>query len=339
MSSENIHDKLFKATMSDRENALDFFRSYLPAELLENLDLNSLNLEKGSFIDDSLKEGFSDTLYRVGLKSGEEAYLYILFDHKSKADRYTGLQLLGYMVKIWQRYRNHSAKKKQRHQKLPMILPIVVYHGQKRWKHGLDFQSMIETPKKYERFVPRFDFLFYDLPRVADESIMGNEVLQASFYLFKYSFHPDLGENLGTILQLLERIEDENRQNRWLTIILNYLIRGPEQITLDRLEKLIESLDLEGVRKTMPTIADALEQRGYNRGEQIGYSKGEQIGYSKGKRLAELRAERAERKEKLRTALKMQEAGSELAFIVEITELEKAYLIRFFRRVGRIISD
>ncbi|MCB1159605.1 MAG: Rpn family recombination-promoting nuclease/putative transposase, partial [Leptospiraceae bacterium] len=231
MSSENIHDKLFKATMSDKENALDFFRNYIPPDLLKGLNLNSLQLEKESFVDEALKEGFSDTLFRVDLISGENAYLYVLFDHKSKPDRFIGLQLLAYMVKIWQR-QHHSGKKKRK-EKLPMILPIVVYHGQQAWNHGTDLQSIIDIPKNYEAFVPNFRFLFYDLPKVEDENISGNEVFQAAFYLLKYSFHPQLEENLGKILQLLENIEDENRQSRWLSIILNYLLRGPEQITLD----------------------------------------------------------------------------------------------------------
>ena len=192
--------------MSDRENALDFFQNYLPGELVKDLDLQTLKLQKDTFVDDTLNEGFSDTLYRVNFKTGGNAFLYVLFDHKSRPDRFTALQLLSYMVKIWQSHRNVSGKKKRK-EKLPLILPIVVYHGQKTWNHGNSLESLFEFPEHYRKFVPNFEFLFYDLPKVEDEHFTGNEVLQASFTLFKYTFHPDLGEKLGAILQKLENIK------------------------------------------------------------------------------------------------------------------------------------
>ncbi|MCB1160899.1 MAG: Rpn family recombination-promoting nuclease/putative transposase, partial [Leptospiraceae bacterium] len=65
MNSENIHDKFFKSLMTEKENAIDFFQNYLPPELLKEIDLETLELEKESFVDDKLKEGFSDVLYRV----------------------------------------------------------------------------------------------------------------------------------------------------------------------------------------------------------------------------------------------------------------------------------
>ena len=50
-------------------------------------------------------------------------YIYILFEHKSKSDRFTVFQLLKYMIKIWDRY----AKERNL---LPGIIPVVYYHGE-----------------------------------------------------------------------------------------------------------------------------------------------------------------------------------------------------------------
>ncbi len=72
-----------------------FANEYLPKKVLEKIDLNTLVISKDSFIDIKLKEKYSDILYSVKL-SGKDAYLYFLFEHKSKEDKLVALQLLKY---------------------------------------------------------------------------------------------------------------------------------------------------------------------------------------------------------------------------------------------------
>ncbi|MCP5503111.1 MAG: hypothetical protein H7A25_24645 [Leptospiraceae bacterium] len=55
----------------------------------------------------------------------------------------------------------------------------------------------------------------------------------------------------------------------------------------------------------------------------------------KTQRLVSIREKRAEHKKALRTAIKMKHAGSSLDFISEMTELPKAYLEKFFKKVLR----
>lgn len=96
----NPHDRLFRETWSNRETAADFLMNYLPAEILSVTDLESLEICKDSFIEEELKDYYSDILYRVAF-DGEEGYIYLLFEHKSYADRLIFLQLLEYMIRIW----------------------------------------------------------------------------------------------------------------------------------------------------------------------------------------------------------------------------------------------
>ena len=56
-----------------------------------------------------LKEKMSDMLYKVDI-GGKDAYVYLLFEHKSYYEIQTPVQLLGYMCDIWdlhwQQYKN-----------------------------------------------------------------------------------------------------------------------------------------------------------------------------------------------------------------------------------------
>jgi predicted transposase/invertase (TIGR01784 family) len=61
----NPHDKFFRQIWSDKENAVDFLKNYLPANLLQKINTDTLSIEKDSFVSRELKESFSDLLYSV----------------------------------------------------------------------------------------------------------------------------------------------------------------------------------------------------------------------------------------------------------------------------------
>ena len=59
------HDSFFKITFQDKENAIDFFKNRLPPELLKDIDFESLEIVKDSFIDPNFRDVHSDMLFKV----------------------------------------------------------------------------------------------------------------------------------------------------------------------------------------------------------------------------------------------------------------------------------
>ena len=98
----NPHDRFFKEIFTRKEVITDFLRYYLPADIVEQLELSSLHYQKDSFVDKYLKEYYSDLLFKLNLKDGDPAYLYILLEHKSFEEKTAAFQLLRYMIKIWE---------------------------------------------------------------------------------------------------------------------------------------------------------------------------------------------------------------------------------------------
>jgi predicted transposase/invertase (TIGR01784 family) len=90
----NPHDLFFRKTFSRIEIAHNFIENYLPAEVVAAVDLETLKLQKDSFIDEELQEHFSDLLYQVQLRDGSEANVYFLLEHKSSPDVLVAFQLL-----------------------------------------------------------------------------------------------------------------------------------------------------------------------------------------------------------------------------------------------------
>ncbi|HSH02396.1 MAG TPA: Rpn family recombination-promoting nuclease/putative transposase, partial [Anaerolineae bacterium] len=102
MTIQNPHDHFFQQSFSHTHIARNYLEEYLPTHLLPLFDLTHLELQSDSFIDNELRQHQSDMLYRTQLITGENAYFYFLFEHKSYHDPLVPLQLLRYMVRFWE---------------------------------------------------------------------------------------------------------------------------------------------------------------------------------------------------------------------------------------------
>jgi predicted transposase/invertase (TIGR01784 family) len=281
----NPHDKLFRETWSDRDVAVDFLQNYLPEDVVSLIDLNSLEIGKDSFVEDNLKEYHSDMLYNVML-DGCEGYVYLLFEHKSYPDRLIHLQLSEYMHKIW---RLHL--KQEKNDELPVIIPMVLYHGQRKWRYGRKFSTRFSgASEKLKRYIPDFEFILYDLTQYSDDTIRGMIFYRVVMLLFKHISDPDIARKLPGIFSLMQEITESEGGLRFLEKILRYLFSATDQITPDDLKDMVKesfSQEKEGV---FMTIAEILRKEGYEQGIQQAMTIAEKLrkeGFEQGIRQAE----------------------------------------------------
>ena len=197
----NPHDRFFKETFTRIELAQDFFAQYLPAPVAATLNLNTLELQSGSFVDPDLQQQFADLLYRVTLQSEGDAYIYLLLEHKSYPDPQVPFQLLRYLVRIWERDLRAQ-------ETLRPIVPLVVYHGQGRWQVPLTFSSRYSGPEVLRAYWPDFRYELQDLSRLSHAEITGALPLQIALLVLKYILDPTLHDHLGDILSLFKKLAD-----------------------------------------------------------------------------------------------------------------------------------
>ncbi len=288
-SITNPHDHYFKQIFTHRENAIDFVQHYLPPAVVKLLDVTTLEISKDSFVDATLQELFSDLLYQVSLRNGQSAYIYLLFDHKSYIDERVGLQLLGYMVRIWELWlkqqeherKEQRAKSRQKGQSarleklfLPVIMPLVLYHGKDKWNVSTDFTGLFNLPEELRPYTPQYQYWLYDLSSYSDADIKGAVMLQAGLLALKYIYRQELGERLAEILKLVKEIEDKQTGLACLEALLRYLLSGAEYLTKEDLEQTVKEVIKPGEGIAMGTIAQELIAQGRQEGLQKGLQKG-----------------------------------------------------------------
>jgi predicted transposase/invertase (TIGR01784 family) len=122
------HDQFFRALLERPKAAGALLRERLPKELADQI-VGDPTLVEGSFIDEGMRRSQCDRLYRVQLRSGGEAFVYFLIEHKSAPDGRVALQLLRYLARIWERHQRRGGRRGL----LPAVFPLVVYHGRARW--------------------------------------------------------------------------------------------------------------------------------------------------------------------------------------------------------------
>ena len=106
----NEHDKFVKAGMGIKDAFVDFLNNFMDAELLEDLDINTLERVEESFITEELSEFFADLVWRCQFKNGTSLEIGLLLEHKSWRPTYPHFQPLEYMIGSWRNKRNAKDK-------------------------------------------------------------------------------------------------------------------------------------------------------------------------------------------------------------------------------------
>lgn len=256
----NPHDKFFKETFTRLELARDFFANYLPETVTAVLDLDTLALKSGSFIDPDLQTQFADLLYQVSLYNESEAYLYILLEHKSYPDPQTVFQLLRYLVRIWERDSREGST-------LRPIIPIVVYHGQERWRVAEDFAGLFSGPEVLLPYWPSFRYQLQDLSALSDEEVRGQAQLQAALLVLKYIFDPAMHGRFREIIGLFTDLAQTQTALEYLQTVLYYISQASTHLPLEEMVIIVQEVLADKGSATMQTIADHWIEQGVEQGQ------------------------------------------------------------------------
>lgn len=138
----NAHDQFFRTAMSDKRVARDFLLAWLPGELRRHINFERLEIEPRSYINDVRKESVVDVLFKTEIED-HEAYLYLLLEHQSTPDPFMPFRLLKYICNIIdQHLKTHDARK------IPLIYPVVIYHGKHQYPFSTNLHDLVDAPPK-----------------------------------------------------------------------------------------------------------------------------------------------------------------------------------------------
>jgi predicted transposase/invertase (TIGR01784 family) len=276
----NIHDSFFKQALSDPELAGTFLREHLPPEVVDLLSPGVPETVAGSFVDEDLRQHHSDVLFRMHLRSGSDAFAYVLMEHKSSPDPGARLQLLRYVVRLLTDRYNQNKQRLP----LPPVVPLLVHQGPEGWELSCEFADLFgRIPEPLQPYLPSFRHALVDLGPMEDHTLSAKARLRAFLKALKYSRRPDLPAHIGIILA--EAIEEKD-----LFVILTYFNNGPVPLDINLLRETVRRVLPDREERIMGWFSQPYYEKGLAEGEVKGEVKGEAKGEAKGqaKMLARL---------------------------------------------------
>ena len=267
---QNPHDKVFKEVFSDITIAKDFIQNYIPTEIAQFIELDSITRQKDSFIDEKLKESFSDLIFKVKMQD-DIGYISILFEHKSYPTDDIAIQLLRYMCNIWE-----AMSKKEKMKKLPVILPIVIYHGKKSWNIEPSLAGILDgyhkLPETIRLYIPNFKYLLYDLTKYTEEELKGNAQLRFFFNILQTVQTKSANDFLENFLiQITQLYHLENQIFvQFVNPILYYISTTKQNLDKQQYERAIQTIEqnYEKGDEKLVTWAELFREEGFEQGEQ-----------------------------------------------------------------------
>jgi predicted transposase YdaD len=200
----------------------------------------------------------------MDLKSGNPALIYILFEHKSYPDAMVAFQLLRYVIAIWYRYLTGGGGKP-----LPVIIPMVVYHGAEPWNVPLGFSALFD-PDLFDPdgalagIVPDFRYFLSDLGSQADHELSRFALLRSGLMALKHATRD------ADIVSIEAIVTAEIWHDLFCGVVIKYIFRAFRQIDRDEAVRLLTTIK----EKAGPAMVSNIAQEWIDEGKALGLLQG-----------------------------------------------------------------
>jgi predicted transposase/invertase (TIGR01784 family) len=246
--------------MSKPQAAKEFLQAYLPEDIKKIVNLDTLQLQQNSFIDEQLQGHLVDLLYSVNFND-QQGYIYLLFEHLSNPDKMIAFRLLKYMINIMEYH-----IKKHKTQVLPIVYPFIIYTGKSAYNYST---NLFDLFAKHKNLAEKILFKSCEPINIQDIS---DEVLrqQVWFGVMCKIFKINTIESITLARVLIPNFAkmDQPGDVEFINFVVKYILITRKIDDKDRFFKtLTDNLSTEVGGKIM-TAAEELIQEGMQKGAQ-----------------------------------------------------------------------
>lgn len=283
----NLPDQVIRDSLKDPANLREFLQAAIP-QLADQFDCARAQEVSPEFPMEDWRSRTADLPLEIPYRTaaGEEtALVCVLIEHQSHTDPLIPLRVLYFGVGYWDRqWRSWMQQKPPRPPlRFSPVLPIVLYTGPTPWGSNRTMADLLNEPKEFHAFAPKWEPLFWNLADYTPEQLLnsGAPWLQMLSVLRVERaeatvFHSVLEAAAKRLADLQGR--EEVRWHDCLRVILTYASwrRPPgEAKELENIALTTNPTRKEKVREMIQTIAEELIERGRTEGRAEGRAEAE----------------------------------------------------------------
>jgi predicted transposase/invertase (TIGR01784 family) len=260
---KDFYDRSYKKIFSNKGFIKYLLQGFVKLKWVDLIDFERITLEPVSFIDRLFKKKEADIIWKLPLKNGSEAYLYLLLEFQSGVDYNMALRFASYILNFYA-----TELKKKKRDKLPVVFPLLLYNGKQRWTAARRLQDMIDVIDPSLRdYLIRFKYFTIDIGSFSKRSLvkLKNNLITAIFLLETARNEEELKKVLEEMIDIVRTEADKDLVDSFTDWLEMQLKR--EKIEGINISKIItEKGEHTMLSETLHEILKEREKRGERKG-------------------------------------------------------------------------
>ena len=242
----NPHDKIFRTILGNKKQIVETINTVIMQE--EKLTEEDIEKYNSSYINERFENRESDVVYKMKNRN-----IFFLIEHQTKVDYDMPRRILSYELEIMKEALGHKRITKN-NDKLPMVVPIVIYTGRKKWNVAKYIQECQEKLKGAKEL--KFgEYYIVDINDYSYEELKKEKSFLAKIMLLeKTKDKKEFIENLKTIIESEKNLENIELLER----MIYYIFEG--KIGKENAEMLMKKIRMKGGDKMELAVVEMLKK-------------------------------------------------------------------------------
>lgn len=261
------HDKIFRTLLDNKENAIGIINKAI------KIKINSSDIEKykSSFINKIFQNREADIVYKMKDKN-----IFFLIEHQTKIDYSMPYRILEYEVAIIKSAINLNKIKNKKY-KLPLVISIVLYTGNKKWNAAEYMQQSQEKLGNVKQEFGKYNLI--DINTYTEKELLEDETFISKMMLVEKCKNTE--EIINAYEKIIPKVKEEDKDI--LIRIVKILLK--EKIGEKEVKRLLKKI--EGGSEEMLAAIDMIRRENQmyiNIGKKEGKKEGKEEGRKEGRK-------------------------------------------------------
>ncbi len=156
------HDSAYKLLFSYPLLVESLIRGFVPGPWIGHLDFDSLETVREAHPRDDIGTRYDDVIWRLRWREADVwIYIYLMLEFQSTDEPFMAVRILDYSGGLYRQL--VRSLKPKRGERLPVVLPVVLYRGQPAWTAKTEVHQLIAAaPPEIEPYLPHLRYLLLD---------------------------------------------------------------------------------------------------------------------------------------------------------------------------------
>lgn len=256
----------------------DLLRGFVKQPWLKHVDLSTIKPLKTEHTSDKGVTRLNDMVWKLRKRNGEPLYVVVMMEIQSKVERFMAARMNMYVGLLYDMLVRSGQIKGS---KLPHVVPLVLYGGERKWNSPLELRQLIDDNLPgMECYSNQFNYHLVSVHDCEELDPAQRNVADAWFRALRVRDYPSASAALTQLIEVLEGPEHARLRaivTEWfLDVVLKLFLPEQELGELGNLRDLAEVKQMLG--ENMAKWSDEWIAKGRAEGEARGEAKGKDQG-------------------------------------------------------------